>query len=73
MKNEKNTLNLNEKKKYKDNIDYMKTNKDKSKKSKNKGKIEICHELLRCQSVMPKCKIIHNWVPAQPGPFFELL
>ena len=27
---------------------------------KNKGKIEICHDLLRCQSVTPQCKIIHN-------------
>ena len=31
-----------------------------SKKPKNKGKIEICHGLLRCQSVTPQCKIIHN-------------
>jgi hypothetical protein len=31
-----------------------------SKKPKNKGRTEICHGLLRCQSVKPKCEIIHN-------------
>ena len=31
-----------------------------SKKPKRKGETEICHGLLRCQSVKPKCEIIHN-------------
>ena len=31
-----------------------------SKKPKKKGETEICHGLLRCQSVKPKCEIIHN-------------
>lgn len=31
-----------------------------SRKPNNKGKKEICHGLLRCQSVTPECKIIHN-------------
>ena len=30
------------------------------KKPKRKGEKEICHGLLRCQSVKPKCEIIHN-------------
>ena len=30
------------------------------KKPKRKGETEICHGLLRCQSVKPKCEIIHN-------------
>ena len=28
-----------------------------SKNPKNKGKMEICHGLLRCQMVTPRCKI----------------
>ena len=31
-----------------------------SKKPKRKGETEICHGLLRCQSVKPKCEIVHN-------------
>ncbi len=31
-----------------------------SKKPKNKGKFELCNGLLRCQSVKPKCEVIHN-------------
>lgn len=31
-----------------------------SKKPKRKGENEICYGLLRCQSVKPKCEIIHN-------------
>lgn len=31
-----------------------------SKKPKNKGKLELCNGLLRCESVKPKCEIIHN-------------
>lgn len=31
-----------------------------SKKPKRKGETEICHGILRCQSVKPKCEIIHN-------------
>ena len=31
-----------------------------SKKPKRNGEQELCNGLLRCQSVKPKCKIIHN-------------
>lgn len=31
-----------------------------SRKPKRKGETEICHGLLRCQSVKPMCEIIHN-------------
>jgi transposase len=31
-----------------------------SKKPKNKGKTEICHGLLRCQSVKHKSEVFHN-------------
>jgi len=31
-----------------------------SKKPKNNKAVELCHGLLRCQSIKPKCEIIHN-------------
>jgi len=31
-----------------------------SHKPKNKGELELCNEILQCQSIKPKCKIIHN-------------
>jgi hypothetical protein len=34
--------------------------KNPSKKPKTKGQICQCFGLLRCQSVMPQCKVIHN-------------
>ena len=31
-----------------------------SKKPKSQGKVYFCHGILRCQSVKPKCDVIHN-------------
>jgi transposase len=31
-----------------------------SKKPKRKGKIDLCHGILRCQSVKHNCEIYHN-------------
>lgn len=41
-------------------MEYFKEIISKKPKYKGKNHKETVHELLRCQSIKPKCKIIHN-------------